>query len=59
MFVADGTIRRLGHVSDGAITMLVTASATGTVSLWRLDGSPDRPELEVSRHLGEAWAWPA
>ena len=55
-FVADGTIRRLGHVSDQATTMLVSASATGAVSLWRLDGSPDRPELDVSRHLGEAWA---
>ena len=55
-FVADGTIRRLGHVSDGSTTMLLTASATGAVSLWRLDGSPDRPELAISRHLGEAWA---
>jgi WD40 repeat protein len=55
-FVADGTIRRLGHVSDRTATMLVTASATGSVSLWRLDGPPDRPELEISRHLGEAWA---
>jgi WD40 repeat protein len=55
-FVADGTIRRLGHVSDRASTMLITASATGAISLWRLDGAPDRPELDVSRHLGEAWA---
>ncbi len=55
-FVADGTIRRLGRVSDRAMTMLVSASATGAVSLWRLDGSPERAELDVSRHLGEAWA---
>jgi WD40 repeat protein len=55
-FTADGTIRRLGHISDGTTTMLISASATGAVSLWRLDGSPDRPELEISRHYGEAWA---
>lgn len=55
-FTADGTIRRLGHVSDRTATMLISASATGSVSLWRLDGSPDRPELEISRHYGEAWA---
>ncbi len=55
-FVADGTIRRLGHVSDGQTTLLVTASATGSVALWRLGGSPERPEMEISRHSGEAWA---
>jgi WD40 repeat protein len=55
-FVADGTIRRLGQVSDKQMTMLITASATGSVSLWRLDGSPDRPELEISHHGSEAWA---
>jgi WD40 repeat protein len=54
-FIADSTIRRLGHVSDQRMTMLVSASATGSVSLWRLDGAPDRPEMEISRHLGEAW----
>jgi WD40 repeat protein len=43
VFVADGTIRRLGHVTDQRTTMLITASASGAVSLWRLDGSPDRP----------------
>jgi WD40 repeat protein len=55
-FTADGTIRRLRSLSDGQMTMLVTASATGSVSLWRLDGSPERPEMEISRHTGEAWA---
>jgi WD40 repeat protein len=55
-FVADGTIRRLGHVSDKQTTMLVSASATGLVALWRLDGSTDRPELEISRHGSEVWA---
>ncbi|MEJ3747161.1 P-loop NTPase fold protein [Actinomycetes bacterium KLBMP 9797] len=55
-FLADGTIRRVGHVSDKQTTMLVTASATGLVALWRLDGSTDRPELEISRHGSEVWA---
>lgn len=55
-FIADGTVRRLGHVTDHRSTMLVTASASGEVALWRLDGPADRPELKVSRHAGEAWA---
>jgi WD40 repeat protein len=55
-FTADGTIRRLGHLSDMNRILLLTATATGSVSLWRPDGSSDRAELEVSRHSGEAWA---
>jgi WD40 repeat protein len=55
-FVADGTIRRLGHVSDRRTTMLISASASGVVALWRLDGSRDRPEFKVDQHTGEVWA---
>ncbi|MEV4410668.1 P-loop NTPase fold protein [Catellatospora sp. NPDC049609] len=55
-FTADGTIRRLGHVSDQRTTMLITASASGAVALWRLDGSRDRPEFKVDHHSGEVWA---
>ncbi|HLL69171.1 MAG TPA: P-loop NTPase fold protein [Micromonosporaceae bacterium] len=55
-FVADGTVRRLGQIVNRQKTMLVTASATGAVSLWRMDGARDRPERQIHLHGSEAWA---
>ncbi|WP_212830381.1 P-loop NTPase fold protein [Catellatospora sp. TT07R-123] len=51
-----GTIRRLGHVVDAGVAMLVTASARGQVSLWRYDGPTERPAAEVALHSGEVYA---
>ncbi|MDI1463088.1 P-loop NTPase fold protein [Catellatospora sp. KI3] len=51
-----GTIRRLGHVVDAGVSMLVTASARGPVSLWRYDGPTERPAAEVALHSGEVYA---
>jgi WD40 repeat protein len=56
VFTADSTIRQLGPLSDLDTTIVVTASAAGTVSLWRLDGPGDLPDFEITRHMGEVWA---
>ncbi|NUT23001.1 MAG: hypothetical protein HOV77_27875 [Hamadaea sp.] len=50
------TVRRLRFVRDAETPLLVSASASGAVSLWRFDGSTDRPLREITRHLGEVWA---
>jgi WD40 repeat protein len=50
------TIRRLGRVSDSDVPLLVTATASGVVALWRFDGETDRPMREITQHLGEVWS---
>src|SRR5262245_25856302 len=50
------TIRRLGRVTDPEVPLLVTATASGSVSLWRFDGETDRAMREITQHLGEVWS---
>jgi len=54
--IEAATVRRLRFVRDAEVPLLVSASASGAVSLWRFDGATDRPLREITRHLGEVWA---
>jgi WD40 repeat protein len=54
--VETATVRRLRFVRDAEVPLIVTASASGAVSLWRFDGAVDRPLREVARHFGEVWS---
>jgi WD40 repeat protein len=56
MLHGGATIRRLGRVADSELPLLVTATASGAVALWRFDGETDRPMREITQHLGEAWS---
>ncbi|WP_412543315.1 P-loop NTPase fold protein [Longispora sp. K20-0274] len=55
-YATGATVRRLGHTRDGRVSLIVTATADGDVSLWRLDGPTDRPMTGVTAHEGEAWS---
>jgi WD40 repeat protein len=55
-YLTGGTVRRLGHVVEAGVPLLVTASARGPVSLWRYDGPSERPVAEVALHSGEVYA---
>jgi WD40 repeat protein len=55
-YLTGGTIRRLGHVIESGVALLVTASARGPVSLWRYDGPAERPVAEITLHRGEVYS---
>lgn len=52
----SATVRRLRLVRDADVPLLVSASASGTVALWRLDGPAERPLRTLRQHQGEVWA---
>lgn len=56
MLHGGSTIRRLGRVVDSEVPLLATATAGGSVALWRFDGETDRPMREITQHLGEVWS---